>query len=85
MQTLGIDKALRAGILVLTLGLIGVVASTLRDHNVVAGDSAPSFSVTTDSGRLYHKASNRSLGYGEVAAKAATLPAPDLKTVKLTQ
>ena len=51
MQTLGIDKALRAGILVLTLGLIGVVASTLRDHNVVAGDSAPSFSVTTDSGR----------------------------------
>ena len=51
MQKFGIDKALRLGILVLTLALVAVVASTLREHLVVAGDSAPSFSVTTDTGR----------------------------------
>lgn len=51
MRTIGIDKALRAGILVLTLALVAVVASTLRDRVVVAGDSAPGFEVTTDSGR----------------------------------
>jgi peroxiredoxin len=51
MRTFGIDKLLRAGILVLTLALVAVVASTLRDRLVVAGDSAPGFEVTTDSGR----------------------------------
>ena len=51
MQKFGIDKALRVGILVLTLAVVAVVASTLRDRLVVAGDSAPGFEVTTDSGR----------------------------------
>lgn len=51
MQTVGVDKALRAGILILTLALVGVVATSLRDRLVVAGDSAPDFEVTTDSGK----------------------------------
>ena len=51
MQKFGIDKALRVGILLLTVALVVVVANTLRDHLVVAGDSAPDFTVTTDSGR----------------------------------
>ena len=51
MQKSGVDKLLRAGILALTLALVGVVASTLRDRVVVAGDSAPGFDVTTDTGR----------------------------------
>lgn len=38
---------------------------------------------STASGRVLHKASNRSLGYGELAAKAATMPVPDLRSVKL--
>ena len=30
--------------------------------------------LTTGSGKVYHKASNRSIGYGQLAAKVATLP-----------
>jgi isoquinoline 1-oxidoreductase beta subunit len=38
----------------------------------------PATECTTASGRVYHKASNRSLGYGELAAKMATMPVPPL-------
>jgi isoquinoline 1-oxidoreductase subunit beta len=37
----------------------------------------------TASGRVIHRASSRSLGYGELAAKAATMPVPDFKALKL--
>jgi isoquinoline 1-oxidoreductase subunit beta len=45
--------------------------------------SVPVSELTTASGRVMHKASNRSLGYGDLAAKAATLTPPDLKSVKV--
>ena len=36
-------------------------------------------------GRVYHRSTDRSMGYGELAATAATLPVPDLKTLKLKE
>ena len=39
--------------------------------------------VTTAKGRIFHAASGRSVGYGEVASAAARLAPPDLKTIPL--
>src|SRR5262245_17158946 len=38
---------------------------------------------TTASGRVMHSASKRSIGYGELAAKVATMTPPDTQSVKL--
>lgn len=43
----------------------------------------PAAECTTESGSVFHKASNRSLKYGQLAAKAAKVAPPDLKTVSL--
>jgi isoquinoline 1-oxidoreductase beta subunit len=46
--------------------------------------SVPASECTTSAGRVSHKASNRSLGYGELAATMATMPVPALDaTLKL--
>ncbi len=43
----------------------------------------PESECTTASGRVMHKASGKSLGYGELAAKMAALPMPDLASLKM--
>src|SRR5687767_2780436 len=45
--------------------------------------SVPATELTTASGRVMHAGSNRSAGYGELAATAATLPVPALAGVPL--
>ena len=44
--------------------------------------SAPVSECSTASGRVVHSASKRSVGYGELAAKVATMTPPDPQTVK---
>jgi isoquinoline 1-oxidoreductase beta subunit len=43
----------------------------------------PAEQCSTASGAVLHAASGRSLSYGQLVARAATVPAPDLKAVKL--
>ena len=43
----------------------------------------PASELTAAAGRVHHAASNRSLTYGELAAKASTIAPPDLRSVAL--
>jgi isoquinoline 1-oxidoreductase beta subunit len=54
-----------------------LIAAAANTWGIVATECS------TASGRVHHKASNRSLGYGELASKAATMPVPELRAVKL--
>lgn len=62
---------------------IGAAARQMLIAAAATQLSVPEADLTTSSGRVLHAGSNRSVGYGELAAKAAVLTPPDLMTVKL--
>lgn len=45
--------------------------------------NVPASELSTASGKVFHKASGKSIGYGQLAAAVAKLPAPDMAQVKL--
>ena len=45
--------------------------------------NVPESELTTSKGKVLHKKSNQSISYGQLASTAATVPPPDLATVKL--
>ena len=51
MQNLKTDRLLRGGILLLTVVLVYFIYSGIHERIVVAGDSAPEFTIRADNGR----------------------------------
>lgn len=61
----------------------GAVARAMLVAAAAAELGVPASELTTDNGFVIHAASNRRLGYGELAARAAEMPVPDAATLKL--
>jgi peroxiredoxin len=51
MQSIKVDRLLRAGIGVLLIVFVYVIYAAIHERVVLAGDSAPEFSITADSGQ----------------------------------
>ena len=62
---------------------VGAAARLMLVRAAAAQWSVPETSLRTVSGRVHHDSSKRSIGYGELAARASGLPAPDPASVSL--
>jgi isoquinoline 1-oxidoreductase beta subunit len=62
---------------------VGAAARMMLVAAAAQGWGVPATDCTTASGVVHHKASGRKAAYGSLAAKAASVPMPDLKTVPL--
>jgi thiol-disulfide isomerase/thioredoxin len=51
MQSVKIDRLLRAAIVVLSIALVYVISTAIHQRVVVAGDTAPGFAIRADNGR----------------------------------
>jgi isoquinoline 1-oxidoreductase beta subunit len=65
------------------LRVAGATARVMLIEAAAQTWGVPADQLTTEKGRVIHSASGRSATYGELATKAATLPIPDEKTVRL--
>ncbi len=62
---------------------VGAAARQMLIEAAAATWNVPESELTTASGHVIHASSKRSIGYGELTAKAATMAPPDLASLKL--
>lgn len=65
------------------LRVAGATARVMLIEAAAQTWGVPADQLTTEKGKVIHSASGRSATYGELATKAATLPIPDEKSVRL--